>query len=392
MPKTYLVTGGAGFIGSNFVHYLLWHYKDAVVVNVDALTYAGNLENIADIADNPRHIFIHADICDQTALEAAFGKYGPDYVVNFAAQSHVDRAIDDPYIFEQANVQGILSLMDAAGHDWEEPDGSFGDHVFLQVSSDEVYGSRNAATEAPFAEDSPLAPSNPYSASKAAAEHYAMSFANTYGFPVMIVRCCNNYGPYQHPEKLIPKTIASALAGRDICLYGDGRNMRDWIYVADTCRAIDMVLQNGRLGEAYNISANCERQNTDIVAALADELACQTGDTNLANCPVRFVQDRPGHDTRYGIDSSKLRRELDWHPSTDLQSGISKTVYWYLNHQDWTARILANEVQSNNELLLEQWEAREQEAKKQARKDAQKEAKAQKREARRHHGKHAPKP
>lgn len=380
MTKTYLVTGGAGFIGSNFVHYLLWRYDDVTVVNVDALTYAGNLENIADLAGDERHVFVHADICDQAALDAVFGKYGPDYVVNFAAQSHVDRAIEDPYAFNQANAQGILSLMDAAGRDWEEPDGSFGNHVFLQVSSDEVYGSRDAATCAPFNEDSLLAPGNPYSASKAAAEHYAMAFANTYGFPVMIVRCCNNYGPYQHPEKLIPKAIANTLAGQEVCLYGDGNNMRDWIYVADTCRAIDMIVNNAAPGQIYNVSANCERSNIDVISALADELDHQTGGID---CNVCYVQDRPGHDMRYGINASKLKRELGWKPMTSFEEGLRKTVYWYLANEDWTTRILQGEVKENNMRLLEEWDASKAAAKKQARKDEQKAAKAAKRQNRR---------
>lgn len=382
--KTYLVTGGAGFVGSNFVHYLLWTHEDAFVVNVDALTYAGNLDNIADIADHPRHVFIHADICDANALDEAFGKYGPDYVVSFAAESHVDRSIEDPAAFNRTNIEGVLALLDAARRDWEEPDGSYGDHVFLQVSTDEVYGSLPAGdmtTAVP--ESTPLAPGNPYAASKAAAELYAISYANTYGLPVVITRCCNNYGPFQHPEKLMPLVIAKAIAGEPIPLYGDGSNMRDWIYVADHCRALDLIIGQGRVRQIYNISADCEKENTEVVIALADELARQTGDEAYADAKVQFAKDRKGHDWRYGADAAKLRCELGWVPQTSFEDGVRKTVYWYLTHRDWLDRVLEDNVQANNGRLLEQWHAEELAAKKQARKDAEKEAKVEKRATRR---------
>lgn len=389
MTKTYLVTGGAGFIGSNFVHYLLWTHEDAVVVNVDALTYAGNLANIADIANHPRHVFVHADICDEKALDAVFGKYGPDYVVNFAAQSHVDRSIEDPFAFNKANVEGVLTLLAAARRDWEEPDGTYGDHLFLQVSTDEVYGSLPAGEGVPrFKESALLAPGNPYSASKASAELYAMSYADTYGLPVVITRCGNNYGPFQHPEKLIPLVIANALVGEPIPLYGDGSNIRDWIYVADHCRALDLILSRGRARQVYNISANCERENAEVVVALVDELARQTGDEAYADSKVQFVPDRKGHDFRYGIDSSKLRRELGWEPTTSFDEGIRKTVYWYLTHREWLDAVLGGEVPTNNERLLDEWDAERLAAKKEARKEAAKEAKAEKRAARKHGGRH----
>ncbi len=381
MPKTYLITGGAGFIGSNFVHYLLWAHPDAIVVNIDALSYAGNLENLADIASHPQHVFIQADIRDRKALDAVFGKYGPDYVVNFAAQSHVDRSIADPTPFVSTNIGGTLSLLEAACHDWEEPDGSFGQHVFLQVSSDEVYGTRPLSGDSPlFSEESPLAPRNPYSASKAAADHYVMAYAHAYGLPVMIARCANNYGPFQHPEKLIPMAIANALAGQEIGLYGDGRNIRDWIYVADTCRAIDLMLQHGMPGQTYNVSASCEKRNIDVVAALANELGRQT---EGIDCNTRFIPDRKGHDERYGMNAAKLRHELGWTPSTSFANGIRKTVYWYLENQDWTGRVLAGDVDANNQRLLAEWGAAQQAAKKQERKEAAKEAKAQEKAAKR---------
>lgn len=389
MAKTYLVTGGAGFIGSNFVHYLLWTHEDAIVVNVDSLTYAGNLDNIADLADHPRHIFMHADICDEKALDAIFGKYGPDYVVNFAAESHVDRSLEDPFAFNRTNVEGVLTLLAAARHDWEEPDGSYGDHVFLQVSTDEVYGSLPAGERAArFKEASLLAPGNPYSASKASAELYTMAYANTYGLPVIITRCGNNYGPYQHPEKLMPLVIARALADEPIPLYGDGSNIRDWIYVADHCRALDSVLERGRVRQVYNISAGYERENAEVVVALVDELARQTGEETYSDSKVQFVEDRKGHDFRYGTDSSKLRRELGWEPQTSFEEGIRKTVYWYLTHQDWVKRILDDGVAENNQRLLEEWDEEAKAAKKQERKDAEKAAKAEKRASRHRRGRH----
>lgn len=353
---TYLVTGGAGFIGSNLVHYLLWTYPDAQVVNVDALEHAGNLANIADLAGDPRHLFVRADICDERAMDELFAKHGPDYVVNCAAQTHVDRGIEDPLAFNRSNVEGTLSLLQLARRDWEEPDGGFGEHRFLQLSTDEVYGSLPGPDAPLWREDSLLAPRNPYSASKASAELYAMAYADTYGLPVIITRSSNIYGPFQFPEKLIPLAIARALAHRDVPLYGDGLNLRDWVYIADLCQALDLVLHKGRVRQVYNIGARSQRSNVQLVGELLGELARQTGDAAIDDTLVSYVADRKGHDRAYGVDPSKLERELGWRPRTSLEDGLAKTVAWYLANPRWMSDVLTQRYRRENKRLLAEWQ------------------------------------
>ena len=351
----YLVTGGAGFIGSNFVHYLLWTYPDAQVVNVDALLHAGMLANIADLADDPRHTFVHADICDERAMDELFAKHGPDYVVNFAAQTHVDRGIEDPLAFNRSNVEGCLTLLQMARRDWEEPDGSYGEHLFVQMSTDEVYGSLPHAGAPLWREDALLAPRNPYSASKASAELYTMAYADTYWLPVSIVRSSNCYGPFQFPEKLIPLTIARALRHADVPLYGDGLNLRDWVYVADLCQALDLVLRKGRPHQVYNIGARSQRRNAELVGELLGELARQTGDSSIDDTLVSYVADRKGHDRAYGVDPSKAEAELGWRPRTALHEGLAKTVAWYLANPQWVESALSRGYLQENERLLRAW-------------------------------------
>ncbi|MGN0037850.1 MAG: dTDP-glucose 4,6-dehydratase [Coriobacteriales bacterium] len=352
---TYLVTGGAGFIGSNFIHYLLWTYPDAQVINVDALEHAGNLANVADLADDQRHLFVHADICDERAMDELFAKHGPDYVVNFAAQTHVDRGIEDPMAFNRSNVAGALTLLQLARKDWEEPGGGYGGHRFLQVSTDEVYGSLPGPGAPLWREDALLAPRNPYSASKASAELYTMAYADTYGLPVIITRSSNTYGPFQFPEKLIPLVITRALAHRDIPLYGDGLNLRDWVYIADLCQALDLVLHRGRVRQVYNIGARNQCTNVQLVGELVGELARQTGDAAIDETLVSYVADRKGHDRAYGVDPSKLERELGWHPHTTLRAGLAKTVAWYLANPQWVGDALTARYQHENQRLLSEW-------------------------------------
>lgn len=353
---SYLITGGAGFIGSNFIHYLLWTYPDAQVINVDALDHAGNLANVADLADDPRHLFVRADICDERAMDELFAKHGPDYVVNFAAQTHVDRGIKDPMAFNRSNVEGTLTLLQLARKDWEEPGGGFGEHRFLQISTDEVYGSLPGPGAPLWREDALLGPSNPYSASKASAELYTMAYANTYGLPVIITRSSNTYGPFQFPEKLIPLTIAHALAHHSIPLYGDGLNLRDWVYIADLCQALDLVLHKGRVRQVYNIGARTQRSNVQVVSELLGELSRQAKDPAIDETLVSYVADRKGHDRAYGVDPSKIERELGWQPRTSLQSGLAKTVAWYLANPQWMSDVLTQRYQRENERLLCEWQ------------------------------------
>lgn len=335
MTTTYLVTGGAGFIGSNFVLYLLRGDDDIRVVNVDKLTYAGNLENLKDVEGDLRHVFVQADICDAAAMAVLFAKYDPRYVVNFAAESHVDRSIEDPGIFAQTNAMGTVTMLNAAMRAWQLT-GGFGDHRFLQVSTDEVYGS--LSLEEPdvfFREDTPLDPHSPYSASKAAADMFVKAYGDTYGMPVNITRCSNNYGPYQFPEKLIPLMISNALEHRSLPVYGDGENVRDWIYVEDHCKAIDLVLHRSEPGQVYNVGGHNERANLDIVKAIVAQASMAVDDPTITEALITHVTDRKGHDRRYGIDPDKLHRDLGWQPETCFEDGIVKTIDWYLGHQDW---------------------------------------------------------
>ncbi len=346
---TYLVTGGAGFIGSNFVHYILDAHEDARVVNVDALTYAGNLENLADIDEDAsrskRHIFCHTDIRDADAMQRLFADYDPDYVVNFAAESHVDRSIEDPTAFADTNVLGTLTLMNTARAAWSDEDAAFGTHRYLQVSTDEVYGSLSLdKPDTYFTEKSPLDAHSPYSASKAAADLFVQAYHDTYGLPTLITRCSNNYGPYQFPEKLIPLMIENALQHKKLPVYGDGKNVRDWLYVEDHCKAVDLVLQKGRLGEVYNIGGHNEMANITIVKAIIAALSAAV-DPEISEDLIEHVTDRPGHDRRYGIDPRKIRTELGWEPETTFDDGIARTIVWYLEHRDWVEHVTSGAYQ-----------------------------------------------
>jgi dTDP-glucose 4,6-dehydratase len=325
-----LVTGGAGFIGSNFVLSTLQEGGEAVV-NLDKLTYAGNLRNLAALRDDARHVFVQGDICDRTLVRELLRKHKPRALVHFAAESHVDRSISGPAAFVQTNVVGTFSLLEEARDFF----GTHKDFRFVHVSTDEVYGSLGPADPA-FSETTPYAPNSPYSASKAAADHLVRAYHHTYGLPTLTTNCSNNYGPYQFPEKLIPLMIRNALAGKPLPVYGDGRNVRDWLYVLDHCAAIRLVLERGRIGETYNVGGGAERANIDLVrriCALLDE-AQPRGAGGYAQL-ISFVQDRPGHDRRYAIDSAKIARELGWRPRESFDSGLEKTVRWYLENRAW---------------------------------------------------------
>lgn len=335
-----LVTGGAGFIGSNFV--LDWLKESSEpVVNLDALTYAGNLENLQSIADDPRHIFVKGNICDKELVSSLLVQYKPRAIVHFAAESHVDRSIFGPDLFFQTNVMGTLNLLESAKDYYdrilsEQEKNSF---RFLHVSTDEVYGSLTF-DEPAFTEETPYRPNSPYSASKASSDHAVRAWFHTYGFPVLTTNCSNNYGPYQFPEKLIPLVISNALARKPLPIYGDGLNVRDWLYVGDHCSAIRCVLEKGKTGETYNVGGHNERNNITIVktiCAILDEIKPHP-DGSYANL-ITFVKDRPGHDRRYAIDSTKLQTQLGWKPKECFETGIRKTVQWYLAHQDWVKNV-----------------------------------------------------
>ena len=337
--KTWLVTGGAGFIGGNYV-------LDAVatgikVINLDALTYAGNLDTLKSLEGNPNHVFVQGDIGDRELVAKLLAEHQPDAVINFAAESHVDRSIDGPADFVQTNVVGTLGLLECARDYWRElPEGRKEAFRFLHVSTDEVYGSLGETGL--FTETTPYQPNSPYSASKAASDHLVRAFHHTYGLPVLTTNCSNNYGPYQFPEKLIPLVIAKAVAGEPLPVYGDGKNVRDWLFVKDHCSAIARVLEAGRVGEVYNIGGNAERQNIEVVQTicrLLDERRPREDGQPRAS-QITFVRDRPGHDRRYAIDASKIRDELGWTPSMTFEDGIAATVDWYLANTDWTQRIL----------------------------------------------------
>jgi dTDP-glucose 4,6-dehydratase len=336
---TWLVTGGAGFIGGNFV--LAAVASGVRIVNLDALTYAGNRDTLAALEGNPGHAFVHGDIGDRALVDRLLAEHRPDAIVNFAAESHVDRSIDGPAAFVQTNVVGTLALLEAARDYWKSLDGQAKDAFrFLHVSTDEVYGSLGDTGK--FTEETAFAPNSPYSASKAASDHLVRAFHHTYGLPVLTTNCSNNYGPYQFPEKLIPLIIARALAGEPLPVYGDGKNVRDWLYVGDHCSAIRAVLEGGRVGETYNVGGDAEKQNIEVVeviCALLDQRRPRS-DGKPRNSQVIYVADRPGHDRRYAIDASKLKAELGWAPAHSFEQGIADTVDWYLDHQDWVGRVL----------------------------------------------------
>ena len=323
-----LVTGGCGFIGSNFVRYLLKNHPDYTVINVDKLTYAGNLENLSGLSTAPRYHFIRADITDAPQMEELIAK-GVNAIVNFAAESHVDRSIEDPQAFMKTNVFGTFVLLEAVRKVFPKQR-----IRFLHISTDEVYGSLGESGA--FTEETPLAPNSPYSASKAAADMMVRAYCNTYGIAGLVTRCSNNYGPYQFPEKLIPLMISNALEDREVPVYGDGLNVRDWIYVEDHCRALDEVLHQGQEGEVYNVGGRSERTNLSVVQTILDHLG-------KPHSLIRFVKDRPGHDRRYAIDFSKIERDLSWRPQFSFEEGIRLTVDWYLEHRPWWRKIKSGE-------------------------------------------------
>ena len=332
-----LVTGGAGFIGANFIFHMLDAHPDDEIVCLDALTYACNLETLELAADNPNFTFVKADVADREAVYGIFEKEKPDVVVNFAAESHVDRSIEDPGVFLRTIIIGTQVLMDASN--------KFGISRFHQVGTDEVFG--DLPLDRPdlfFTEDTPITASSPYSASKASADLLAMAYHRTYGLPVTISRCSNNYGPYQFPEKLIPLMIANALADKELPVYGTGENVRDWLYVEDHCRAIDMILQNGRVGEVYNIGGHNEKNNLQVVKIILEKLG-------KPESLIRFVTDRKGHDLRYAIDPAKIHKELGWLPETKFEDGIRKTIDWYLDNKPWWENIISGEYRDYYEKM-----------------------------------------
>jgi dTDP-glucose 4,6-dehydratase len=339
-----LVTGGAGFIGSNFV--LDWlAATDEPVLNLDKLTYAGNLANLAAVEKDPRHVFVRGDICDRDLVERLLAEHRPRAIVHFAAESHVDRSIHGPGEFIRTNIEGTFSLLEAARAYWGglEVESRQG-FRFLHVSTDEVYGSLGPQ-DAPFTETTSYSPNSPYSASKAASDHLVRAYHHTYGLPTLTTNCSNNYGPFQFPEKLIPLVIANALAGKHLPIYGDGMNVRDWLYVGDHCAAIRTVLARGRVGEVYNIGGWNAMPNIEIVRSictLLDELHPDSPVKPHAEL-IRYVQDRPGHDRRYAIDARKIEHELSWRPAEIFASGIRKTVTWYLEHGDWVAGVTSGD-------------------------------------------------
>lgn len=322
-----LITGGAGFIGGNFVNYMVQKYPSYQIINLDALTYAGNLENVKEVENEPNYRFVKGDITDKNLIESLFVE-GIDAVVNFAAESHVDRSISDPGIFIKTNVQGTQVLLDAAK--------KYGVKKYIQISTDEVYGTLGETGY--FTETTPLAPNSPYSASKAGADLLVRAYHETYGLPVNITRCSNNYGPYQFPEKLIPLMIINALNDQPLPVYGDGLNVRDWLHVEDHCSAIDLVLHRGRNGEVYNIGGNNERTNIEVVKTILRYL-------NKPDSLITFVEDRLGHDRRYAIDATKIRKELGWQPKYTFEEGLKKTIDWYLENRSWWEKILSGEYQ-----------------------------------------------
>ncbi len=334
---TIIVTGGAGFIGSNFIFYMLKKYPDYRIVCLDKLTYAGNLSTLAPIMDNPSFRFVKADICDADAVDKLFIEEKPNIIVNFAAESHVDRSIENPNIFLETNIMGTATLMNACL--------KHGIDRYHQVSTDEVYG--DLPLDRPdlfFTEETPIHTSSPYSTSKASADLLVLAYYRTYGLPVTISRCSNNYGPYHFPEKLIPLMIANALNDKPLPVYGEGINVRDWLYVEDHCKAIDLIIHKGRVGEVYNVGGHNEMRNIDIVKLICKELG-------KPESLIKFVTDRKGHDMRYAIDPTKIHNELGWLPETKFEDGIKKTIDWYLNNRSWWEEIISGEYQDYYEVM-----------------------------------------
>ena len=374
--KTYLVTGAAGFIGANYLKYILAKHSDVRVVVLDALTYAGNLGTIAEDIDNERCFFVKGDICDRQLADQLFSQYQFDYVVNFAAESHVDRSIENPQLFLQTNILGTQNLLDAARRAWVTGKDASGYPTwrpgvrYHQVSTDEVYGS--LGPEGYFTEQTPLCPHSPYSASKTSADLVVMAYRDTYKMPVTITRCSNNYGPYQFPEKLIPLIINNILEGKQLPVYGDGSNVRDWLYVEDHCKAIDLVVREGKDGEVYNVGGHNEKTNIEIVKltirtirqlmeenpayrqVLRKRVPGPDGQPSIDwidESLITFVADRLGHDQRYAIDPTKIKEELGWYPETCFEVGIVKTIRWYLEHQDWVREVTSGDYQNYYERM-----------------------------------------
>lgn len=346
VSRRILITGGAGFIGSNFVHHWCQTYPNDRVVVLDALTYAGNLNSLADLKDLERFRFVQGNICDRDLVSQVLQQEDIDTIAHFAAESHVDRSILGPEAFIQTNVVGTFTLLECFRQHWQnrnKPES----HRFLHVSTDEVYGSL-APDDPAFSETTPYAPNSPYSASKAGSDHLVRAYHETYGLPTLITNCSNNYGSYHFPEKLIPLVCINILLGKPLPIYGDGQNIRDWLYVGDHCQALDVVIHNGKPGETYNIGGNNEVKNLDLVLKL-----CELMDELAPELPVRpskelitFVRDRPGHDRRYAIDATKIKTDLQWSPAETLETGLRKTVQWYLNHREWWQPLLSSEYQT----------------------------------------------
>ncbi len=347
----YLITGGAGFIGANFIQYMLSKYDDIRIINLDKLTYAGNLNNLQEAKNDQRYRFIQGDICDAALVSELFKTEDIDYVVNFAAESHVDRSISNPDVFLLTNILGTQNLLSCAMQAWQNGIDNYRKGCkFLQVSTDEVYGSLGETGF--FLESTPLDPHSPYSASKAAADMFVKVYADTFKLPVNITRCSNNYGPYQFPEKLIPLMINNALNHKELPVYGDGMQIRDWLYVEDHCKAIDIVINNGKVGEVYNVGGHNEWPNILIVKTILEYIK-EHVDPSVDKSLIKHVEDRKGHDRRYGIDPSKIRHELGWYPETSFEVGIVKTINWYLNNKEWILAVTSGEYQNYYEKMYE---------------------------------------
>lgn len=337
--KNILISGGCGFIGCNFIKFMLQKY-DYQIINIDLLTYAGNLENLKELEGDERYSFIQGDICDAILVEKVFSEYEIDAVINFAAESHVDRSIENPRIFLRTNVFGTQVLLDTAKKNWKlYPKDKYSKEYkqgvkYIQISTDEVYGTLGA--EGLFTETTTLSPNSPYSASKAGADLMIRAYYETFSLPVNITRCSNNYGPYQFPEKLIPLAINNCMNSKEIPVYGDGLQVRDWLHVKDHCRAIDMVLHHGKMGEIYNIGGKNERKNIEIIKLIIHSLGCEE---NL----IKYIKDRPGHDRRYAIDNTKIIKELNWVPKYNFEQGIKETIRWYLENKDWMKNVMGGE-------------------------------------------------
>lgn len=362
--RVYLVTGGAGFIGSNFIHYMFEKYdNDIFLINLDKLTYAGNLKNLLDIENRDNYRFVRGDICDRDVISSILKEYDVDRVVHFAAESHVDRSIKDPEVFVRTNVLGTATLVNCVKEAWQSEGGGFApDHKFLHVSTDEVYGSLDEPKEGEkpdyFYETTPYDPHSPYSASKASSDFIVKAYIDTYNFPANITNCSNNYGAFQFPEKLIPLVIHNALSGKNLPVYGDGKNVRDWLYVMDHAKGIDMVLEKGKLGETYNIGGHNERQNIQIIKTILDTLLELLPDRdprreNVSYDLITYVTDRLGHDRRYAIAPDKIKSEIGWEPDTCFEDGIRLTVKWYLDNEEWVNDVTSGDYQKYYEEMYE---------------------------------------